>query len=117
VCSSLTADVIAFGSQLTLVRLRPLLYAHSYYGHCRLKEFVDNTGQLNILDNYTQLRERSKAIGYEVSKVVYRGFQCNDKLQVIIVVWSSQYVCVSVTASVEYRNGATYCTENTGMLH
>lgn len=48
----------------------------------RLKEFVDNTGQLNILDNYTQLRERSKAIGYEVSKVVYRGFQCNDKLQV-----------------------------------
>ena len=48
----------------------------------RLKEFVDNTGQLNILDNYSQLRERSKAIGYEVSKVVYRGFQCNDKLQV-----------------------------------
>ena len=51
-----------------------------YYG--RLKEFVDNTGQLNILDNYAQLRERSKAIGYEISKVVYRGFQCNDKLQV-----------------------------------
>ena len=48
----------------------------------RLKEFVDNTGQLNILDNYSQLKERSKAIGYEVSKVVYRGFQCNDKLQV-----------------------------------
>jgi len=84
----------------------------------RLKEFVDNTGQLNILDNYTQLRERSKAIGYEVSKVVYRGFQCNDKLQVIIVVYSvGSMFCVYVTASVEYCNGATYCTENTGMLH
>lgn len=54
-----------------------------YYVYvCRLKEFVDNTGQLNILDNYSQLKERSKAIGYEVSKVVYRGFHCNDKLQV-----------------------------------
>ena len=53
-----------------------------HYQSIRLKEFVDNTGQLNILDNYTQLRERSKVIGYEVSKVVYRGFQCNDKLQV-----------------------------------
>lgn len=52
------------------------------YLYYRLKEFVDNTGQLNILDNYPQLKERSKAIGYEISKVVYRGFQCNDKLQV-----------------------------------
>lgn len=62
-----------------------------------MKEFVDNTGQLNILDNYTQLRERSKAIGYEVSKVVYRGFQCNDKLQVIIIICSvvSMFICMS----------------------
>ena len=83
-----------------------------------MKEFVDNTGQLNILDNYTQLRERSKAIGYEVSKVVYRGFQCNDKLQVITLVCSVvSSVCLYVTASVEYCNGATYCIENTGMLY
>lgn len=82
----------------------------------RLKEFVDNTGQLNILDNYSQLRERSKVIGYEVSKVVYRGFQCNDKLQVttaacIIFIMDRVYY---VVASVEYCNGATYCSQDSG---
>ena len=65
---------------------------------------MDNTGQLNILDNYTQLRERSKAIGYEISKVVYRGFQCNDKLQVtsgytykyVIILWSQRLLSTAM---------------------
>ena len=42
---------------------------------------MENSSALNDLTNYPQLLERSKQIGYEISKVVYRGFHTHDKLQ------------------------------------
>ena len=48
-------------------------------------EFIDSSNQLNELKNYPQLMERSSAIGYEVTKVVFRGYHAGDKLQVCVV--------------------------------
>ena len=53
-----------------------LLPAHSY------DEFIDSSGRLNLIKNYPRLTERSNAIGYEVTKVVFRGYHAGDKLQV-----------------------------------
>jgi len=61
--NAVTADVIAFASQLTY------------------EEFMDNSGKLNVLDHYPQLLERSKRIGYEITKVVFRGYHASDQLQ------------------------------------
>ncbi|CAH1780731.1 unnamed protein product [Owenia fusiformis] len=57
------ADVIAFSSKLTYM------------------EFIELSGELNNLTNYPQLKARSKAIGYEISKVVFRGYYASEKLQ------------------------------------
>ena len=48
---------------------------------CRYMEFMEKSGELNDLKNYPQLKERCKAIGYEVSKVVFRGYYAAPKLQ------------------------------------
>ena len=48
----------------------------------RYEEFMEASGRLNDLANYTQLMELSERIGYAVSKVVFRGYQAGDKLQV-----------------------------------
>ena len=61
--NALTADVVAFAATLTY------------------EDFMENTSMLNILDNYKQLNERSKHIGYQVTKVVFRGYHASDKLQ------------------------------------
>ena len=45
-------------------------------------EFIDSSSQLNELKNYPQLMERSGTIGYEVTKIVFRGYHAGDKLQV-----------------------------------
>ncbi len=44
-------------------------------------EFIEKSGGLNDLSNYPQLRERCKTIGYDVSKVVFRGYYASPKLQ------------------------------------
>ena len=44
-------------------------------------EFIENSGKLNELEHYPQLKERCKLIGYEVSKVVFRGYYAAPKLQ------------------------------------
>ena len=44
-------------------------------------EFIENSGELNNLKNYPQLKERCKTIGYEVFKVVFRGYHAAPKLQ------------------------------------
>ncbi|GFN94548.1 type ii secretion system (t2ss), protein e, n-terminal domain [Plakobranchus ocellatus] len=59
----LTADVVAFAAK------------KSY------EEFIETASDLNHLSNYPQLCERCKAIGYRVSKVVFRGYFAHDKLQ------------------------------------
>ncbi|XP_065840952.1 uncharacterized protein [Oscarella lobularis] len=61
--NGLTADVVAFASQLTY------------------EEFLEKTGQLNVLDSYPQLLARAKSIGYHINKVVYRGYQAPQQLQ------------------------------------
>ncbi|XP_064638809.1 uncharacterized protein LOC135494610 [Lineus longissimus] len=57
------ADVIAFASQLSYL------------------EFIEKSSKLNELDNYPQLTSCAKRIGYEVSKVVFRGYFASEKLQ------------------------------------
>ncbi|GFR94155.1 type II secretion system (T2SS), protein E, N-terminal domain [Elysia marginata] len=59
----LIADVIAFAAN------------RSYM------EFIETASELNDLSNYPQLTERCKVIGYNVSKVVFRGYFAHDKLQ------------------------------------
>eukprot|EP00118_Oscarella_pearsei_P003611 m.15066 g.15066 ORF g.15066 m.15066 type:complete len:406 (+) comp26142_c0_seq1:142-1359(+) len=62
--NAVTADVVAFASHLTY------------------EQFLDKTGQLNVLEeSYPQLLARTKSIGYNVSKVVYRGYQAPPQLQ------------------------------------
>jgi len=43
--------------------------------------FLEKTALLSNLDTYPQLVNRSKKIGYEISKVVFRGYHATDKLQ------------------------------------
>ncbi|KAL3847254.1 hypothetical protein ACJMK2_018175 [Sinanodonta woodiana] len=57
------ADVVAFAAKYSYV------------------EFIEHSGELNLLSSYPQLMERSKQIGYEVSKVVFRGYYAHEKLQ------------------------------------
>lgn len=57
------ADVIAFASQLSYL------------------EFIEKSSNLNDLAIYPQLTACAKRIGYEISKVVFRGYFASDKLQ------------------------------------
>ena len=59
----LTADIIAFASERTYL------------------EFIEGCGDLNELKHYPQLLQRCKMIGYEVSKVVFRGYHAIETLQ------------------------------------
>lgn len=57
------ADVVAFASLYTYI------------------EFMEKAGELNNLEHYVQLMERSKTIGYTITKVIYRGYHAHAKLQ------------------------------------
>jgi hypothetical protein len=61
--NAVTADVVAFCSKLTY------------------EEIMKKSDELNELDAYAQLVSRAKAIGFQVTKVVYRGYHATDKLQ------------------------------------
>ena len=61
--NALTADVIAFAAVLVY------------------EDFMENTSMLNMLDNYKQLQERTERIGYQVTKVVFRGYHAAGNLQ------------------------------------
>ncbi|XP_077987770.1 uncharacterized protein LOC144442332 [Glandiceps talaboti] len=56
------ADVVSFASQLTY------------------EEFMDQAEKLNDLSVYPLLMELAKKIGYNVSKVVFRGYHASDQL-------------------------------------
>jgi len=45
------------------------------------EEFKCSTDKLNELDAYRQLTSRAKGIGFEVTKVVFRGYGAPDRLQ------------------------------------
>nr|XP_022338585.1 uncharacterized protein LOC111134076 isoform X2 [Crassostrea virginica] len=59
------ADVVAFAAKYSYI------------------EFMERSSELNDLANYPQLMERSKKIGYEISKMVYRGYHAHPELQLI----------------------------------
>jgi hypothetical protein len=61
--NAVTADVIDFAAGRSFER------------------FKEETNQLNDLATYRQLVARAERIGYAVSKVVYRGYMSNPKLQ------------------------------------
>ena len=42
---------------------------------------MDNSSKLNSLDEYRQLVQLSKRIGFEVTKVVFRGYHPSNQLQ------------------------------------
>jgi hypothetical protein len=46
--------------------------------------FLENANQLNQLQAYPQLIARSQMVGYQINKVVFRGYQASEKLQVQI---------------------------------
>lgn len=45
------------------------------------EEFVEGTAALNKLETYTQLTTRANRVGFEITKVVYRGYHASDALQ------------------------------------
>ncbi|WP_432799620.1 hypothetical protein [Poriferisphaera sp. WC338] len=45
------------------------------------EKFKQDTEKLNNLEAYNNLITRAKRIGYQVNKVVYRGYEANPKLQ------------------------------------
>lgn len=52
-----------------------------FFSFVSYTEFIEKSNQLNDLENYPQLLERCKLIGYSVSKVVFRGYQASKALQ------------------------------------
>ena len=61
--NGVTADVIEFAASL------------------HFEQFKEQTERLNAIETYPQLVQRTEQIGYRVSKVVYRGYAANPKLQ------------------------------------
>eukprot|EP00095_Tigriopus_kingsejongensis_P001173 maker-scaffold415_size178368-snap-gene-0.32 protein:Tk01173 transcript:maker-scaffold415_size178368-snap-gene-0.32-mRNA-1 annotation:"hypothetical protein CAOG_00454" len=53
----------------------------AFCSHLTYEEFLESTDQLNELDTFKHLCSRSKNIGYQVNKVVFRGFHSTDALQ------------------------------------
>lgn len=61
--NAVNSDIVAFASRLTY------------------EEFLQQTDQLNKVDSYPQLTSRAARIGYQISKVVYRGYLAPTTLQ------------------------------------
>merc|ERR1711976_247404 len=45
--------------------------------------FIEKTAALNNLESYPNLTERAAKIGYTITKVVYRGYEASDQLQMM----------------------------------
>ena len=46
------------------------------------EQFLKMSHLLSQLDSYPQLSQRADRIGYEVQKIVFRGYHSSDQLQV-----------------------------------
>ena len=57
------SDVVAFCATLTY------------------EEFLEKTSDLNKIEAFPQLTSRALKIGYQINKVVFRGFHSSDALQ------------------------------------
>ena len=45
------------------------------------EQFLEKTGDLNKMETFPQLTARAVAIGYNINKVVFRGFHSREALQ------------------------------------
>ena len=57
------SDVVAFCATLTY------------------EKFLEKTSELNKMETFPQLTSRAKSIGYDINKVVFRGFHSSEALQ------------------------------------
>ncbi|XP_033109905.1 uncharacterized protein LOC117111145 [Anneissia japonica] len=65
IVNDVSADIVTFTSQVTY------------------EEFNTKCGKLNKIETYPELMERSKLIGYHVSKVVFRGYHASTQLEAL----------------------------------
>ena len=65
------ADIINAVSSDTITFLSQVTY----------EEFVEAANALNNIDSFPNLLSRAKRMGFMISKVIYRGFKADDKLQ------------------------------------
>ena len=89
--SGATADMISFASQM------------SY------EEFLNQSHQLSKIESYPQLTTRAEKIGFQISKVVYRGYQASSALQVCVCVRACVCACVCVCVRVRARVCVCVC--------
>ena len=78
--SAVNSDIVAFASRL------------SY------EDYLHQTDHLNLVDSYPQLVTRAARIGYNITKVVYRGYSAPAALQVCVRACVRVCVCVYVCA-------------------
>ncbi len=50
-------------------------------GRYSFEEFKQHTERLNNVENYTQLLNRAKQVGYNINKIVYRGYTTSQALR------------------------------------
>lgn len=55
----------------------------SFLSTRKFSEFLAQSSALNELESYPNLVARAAGIGYQIDKVVYRGYQTSDKVQAI----------------------------------
>ncbi|KAG9393718.1 hypothetical protein J8273_4837 [Carpediemonas membranifera] len=63
IIADVCADVVSFAAKLTY------------------EEFLQKTDALSSLDTYNQLKQRADRMGYQLKKVVFRGYHVSDSLQ------------------------------------
>ena len=68
----------------------------SFASQMTYEEFLNQSHQLSKIESYPQLTTRAEKIGFQISKVVYRGYQASTALQVC----ARMRVCVCVCACV-----------------
>ncbi|XP_069115144.1 uncharacterized protein [Argopecten irradians] len=55
----------------------------TFAGKNTFEDFLKNTHRLSELPSFPQLTQRANKIGYEIQKVVFRGYHANDRLQMM----------------------------------
>ncbi|KAH9509221.1 hypothetical protein Btru_046483 [Bulinus truncatus] len=53
----------------------------SFVGPLSYEQFIEKTSKISCLETYPQLQQRAKRIGFNVQKVVFRGYHASDQLQ------------------------------------
>lgn len=55
----------------------------SFAGRNSFEDFLNHTHKLSELSSYPQLTQRAERIGYQIQKVVFRGYHASDQLQLM----------------------------------